>query len=108
MTAADAHELWADAVLHAVGTLRRLMDDPDRDRALTACVEVMKLECARVRHGRPIAGIEGAEEDPRDSGRDTDAGAGEPDFEDAADGLRYLLGLPPDLAPAEYERFGLS
>ena len=54
MTAAD---VYAEAVLAAVAGLRRFIDDPDPRRSLTACVVLMRLECARVRHGRPVAGV---------------------------------------------------
>ena len=60
MTAEAAAREYADAVMHAVRTLRRHLDDPDPARSMAACVEMMNLECTRIRHGRHVAGTEGA------------------------------------------------
>src|SRR5437764_455177 len=56
---AHAADVYAEAILAAVAGLRRFITDPDPDRALTACIELMHLECARLRHARPVAGTAG-------------------------------------------------
>ncbi|MFO0850240.1 MAG: hypothetical protein U0871_17035 [Gemmataceae bacterium] len=52
--AAVRRDEWADAVFDAVRTLRAALVDPAS--SLKAAVELLKLEVARIRHGRPIAG----------------------------------------------------
>ena len=61
MTAAEE---YADAVMLAVRTLCRHMTDPDPARSMAACVEMMNLECTRMRHGRKVAGTESADAAP--------------------------------------------
>src|SRR5947208_5499946 len=58
-----AAEEYADAVLHAVRTLRRLLGDPDDARSLAAGSELLALDSARVRHGRDVAGTAAPRDD---------------------------------------------
>src|SRR5581483_12314301 len=51
---------YVDTVLCAIRTLRRHMHDPDAWVSATACLAVIRLEAARIRHRRAIAGTEGA------------------------------------------------
>src|SRR5947208_10989134 len=57
-TADDRRDAWADAVFDAVAVLRAAMTDPAAPRALAAAAEVLRLEIARLRHGRPLAGTD--------------------------------------------------
>src|SRR5436309_6298824 len=56
-------EEYADAVLHAVRTLRRLLGDPDDARSLAAGADLLALDSARVRHGRDVAGTAAPRDD---------------------------------------------
>src|SRR2546421_3654616 len=55
-TADDRRDAWADAVFDAVAVLRAAMTDPASPRAFDAAAEVLRLEIARLRHDRPVAG----------------------------------------------------
>ncbi|MFO0851081.1 MAG: hypothetical protein U0871_21375 [Gemmataceae bacterium] len=54
--AAVRRDEWADAVFDAVRALRAALADPAT--SLKAAVELLKLEVARIRHGRAVAGTD--------------------------------------------------
>ncbi|MFO0851318.1 MAG: hypothetical protein U0871_22590 [Gemmataceae bacterium] len=47
---------WADVVFEAIHALRAALADPAT--SVTAAVELLKLEVARIRHGRAVAGTD--------------------------------------------------
>ena len=51
-------ELWSDAVLHAVLTLKRHLTHQDAAIAMGAANSILELERTRIRHGRNVAGSE--------------------------------------------------
>lgn len=51
-------ELWSDAVLHAVLTLRKHLTHQDVAIAMSAANSILELERTRIRHGRNVAGSE--------------------------------------------------
>ena len=51
-------ELWSDAVLHAVLTLKRQLTHQDAAIAMGAANSILELERTRIRHGRNVAGSE--------------------------------------------------
>src|SRR5687767_15834594 len=59
---------WVEGVFAALAVFRRLMADPDTpERLAFACAEkIFQLEMARMRHGRPVSGTEGADVDEND------------------------------------------